>query len=126
MNDKKKKLRVPKGVADSLDGFEDVIDVFLEEQEAEERERNKKDLEKHSANHELFDFLQKEMSRLESLDSLLAEKIPNMMNNPQIDLLLRKQQETSFYKREEVIKAIKTPNSDFLILLGRLFDSSFS
>ncbi|TNF28433.1 MAG: hypothetical protein EP319_09080 [Deltaproteobacteria bacterium] len=127
MNDKNKtKLKLPPGKSGSLDGFEDVIDIFLEEQEAEEREKSKKDFEKHSANHELYDFLQKEKSRLESLDSLFAEKIPNMMNNPQIDLLLSKQQESAFYKREEVIKAIKAPNSDFLLLLGRIFDSSFS
>jgi len=126
MSDKKNKLKIPGGADDNLKGFEDVIDIFLEEQEAEEREKNKIDFEKHASNHEIFDFLGKEKQRLECLDSLFAEKIPNTMNNPQIDLLLKKQQEAAFYKREEVIKTIKTSNSDFLITLGRLFDSSFS
>jgi hypothetical protein len=125
-DDKKKKLRLPANQQTNMKGFEDVIDIFIEEQEAEEREKNKKDMEKHSANHELYDFLQKEKDRLESLDELFAEKIPNMMNNPQIDILLKKQIEVSYYKKEEVIKAIKAPNSDFLLSIGRLFDSSFS
>ena len=124
--DKKNKIRLPSSHRPKIDGFEDVIDIFIDEQEDDAREKNKKDVVTHSSSHELFDFLEKEKDRLESLDELFADKIPNMMNNPQIDILLKKQIETTYYKKEEVIKAIKIPNSDFLITLARLFDSSFS
>lgn len=125
MSDKKPKLKLPPGSAGKLQGFEDVIDIFIEEQESAEREKNKKDHDKYSANHEVFDFLEKEKKRLQILDKFFAEKIPIMTNNPQIDLLVKKQRDITFFKRDEVIKAIKAPKSDFQNSLARIFDQSF-
>ncbi|MCO4793385.1 MAG: hypothetical protein KC493_06730 [Bacteriovoracaceae bacterium] len=125
MSDKKSKLKLPAHKQANLKGFEDVIDIFLEEQEAEERDKNKKEFEKHSSTHELFDFLEKEKNRLDCMDKFFAEKLPNLMNNPQIDLLLKNQNEKAFFKRDEVIKAIKAPKSDFINYISRVFDQSF-
>jgi hypothetical protein len=121
----KVKVTLPKNQMDKLKGFEDVIDVFLQEQEQKDSESCNISFDKGHDNYSLYDFLDLERKRLSKIESFLSVKIPNIKTHNQSKIILKNQQDRKFQLREEVIKRIKTNNSSFVTQMRMIFDQSF-
>jgi hypothetical protein len=119
------KVKLPAKKMKDLKGFQDVIDVFLLEQEKKESESATVEFEKGHDNYSLYDFLDLEQKRLLTIENFLRIKIPNMKAHNQTQILVKKQEDRRFILREEIIKRISAENSSFITQMRMIFDQSF-
>ena len=118
-------LKIPKKKINDLKGFEDVIDVFLSEQELKDTDNSNISFEKGHDNYSLYDFLDLERKRLNEVEKFLSIKIPNMNIHNQTTILLKNQDEKRFFMREDIVNRIKADNSSFITQVRQIFDLAF-
>lgn len=125
MTIKKKLSNLTDNQKKDLKGFEEVIDLVIEDGERKELERSKKEIEKHGDLHELYNFLENEKSRLSRIDSFFSSKIDNLGGNAQTKSLTKKQ----FLKIEQLKKTLlpKLVHSESVLQkqLRQIFNSAF-
>ena len=119
-------LKVQKKKKHDLQGFEDVIDGFLVDQELKEIETSNISFEKGHDNYSLYDFLDLERKRLNEVEKFLSIKIPNMKNYNQTKELLKSQDEKRFFMRDDIVKRIKAENSSFISQMRQIFNQAFN
>ncbi len=120
------KFKIPtKEMKKIREADQDVIDLFLEEQEKKEIDNSHNNFDKDRDNYNLYDFLDLEKKRLELLKNFLSIKIPNMKSHNQIDLLLKKQYDKKVFLKESVMDKLKTKDSSFLAQMKQIFNQTF-
>ena len=108
-----------------LKGFEDVIDVFLEEQEVIESDKSKISFEKSHDNYSIYDFLDLERKRLCEVENFFSIKIPNMNIHNQTKLLIKNQVEKKTFMKDDIVRRIKAEDSSFINQMRQIFDQAF-
>lgn len=125
-NDKRRgRLRIDKNKAEELRGFEDVIDIILDEEEQKERAQTQKEIERYGDTYELYNYLESERERLEKINQFFSLKVANMQEYSQTAYLLAHQKDVRNRGRKELIEELKRENSLFIKQLNILFSKSF-
>ena len=117
----KKKIFLSEKKQKDLEGFEDVLDL-IGEKDAEIR--SEKDLQ--IEDYEIFDFLEKEILRLEKADSFFTTHLPIDKRYSQTKKLIEKERGDVALLREELIDDIKREDSSLCQFLSNLFSKSFN
>ena len=120
---KKKKVILPEKKVKELEGFEEVMDLVGQEGNdfASPKER-KGALE----DYEIFDFLEKESERLSKLDELFNKKMATIKSYPQLEKLVKKQEEEKNLIKDELSGRLMFENSPLHEKLGLWFDKVFT
>ncbi len=120
------KKKLTKQQLQELQGFEDIMDVVIEEKEIQVQEKKRKELEKFNDSFELYNFLEYETLRLKKLDNFFSYKISNIKANPQTIELNKRQEERKNQVKGELANKIIDINSPFHQNLKLIFNSSFT
>ena len=117
----KKKLKVPESKKKDIQGFEELMEGFLEEQE---EVFYKKQLanDKNYESYKTFNHLELERERVQKLSSMLSRKIPNVIEHNQSGELIEKFTVYNYNLKEEIISDVKRFDSKNIRLL---FNKSF-
>jgi len=118
----KKNSPLNDNVKNDLSGFEEVLDYLIEDKR--KGDRDKKNL---GANpFDLFNFLEREKTRLEKVDILFRSKVPNLENNPIPLKLCDIQRERLEICRSELVKKLSERSSPLYKNLNDLFEKTYS
>lgn len=117
----KKKIFLSDKKQKDLEGFEDVLDL-IGEKDAEIRSDKELQIE----DYEIFDFLEKEILRLEKADAFFTTHLPIDKKHSQTKKLIEKEKGDVALLREELIDEIKREDSGLCQFLSNLFTKSFS
>ena len=120
----KKKLKVPESKKKDIQGFEELMEGFLEEQE---EVFYKKQLanDKNYESYKTFNHLELERERVQKLSSMLSRKIPNVIEHNQSGELIEKFTVYNYNLKEEIISDVKRFDSLFCKNIRLLFNKSF-
>lgn len=122
--DKKKKLALLEEKSTELKGFESIIEDFLEEQD-EIKLKNQISNDKNYESFKNFNHLELEKNRMKKLSSMIAKKIPNVIEHNQSDVIMEKFTVYNFNLRQEVVDEIKKFDSIFNKNIRLLFNKAF-
>lgn len=118
----KKKSRFDDPQKNELSGFEEVIDFLVDEKRKVDNDK------KHIGVNpfDLFNFLEKEKTRLEKIDLLFRSKVPHLENNALSKKLCDIQEERLEMSRSELTKKLSDKKSPLYKNLNDLFEKTFS
>jgi site-specific recombinase len=118
----KKKSIHSDNLKNDLSGFEEVIDYLIEDKRKGDRDK----INLGANPFDLFNFLEREKTRLEKIDILFRNKVPNLENNPIPLKLCEIQKERLEISRNELVKKLSDRNSPLYKNLNDLFDKAYS
>jgi hypothetical protein len=126
---KKKKTDLEKQL-EGEKGFTDIVSLLDGDPEEEELARRKHASlkfqdDKLKQNLVIQDFLEYEKLRLEKLDSFYSKKVPNLIQFPQIEHLLAKQEEELNELRSDLVKTLSPATSPFNQRMKTIFNKAF-
>jgi hypothetical protein len=126
---KKKKTDLEKQL-EGEKGFTDIVSLLDGDAEEEELARRKHASlkfqdDKLKQNLVIQDFLEYEKLRLEKLDSFYSKKVPNLIQFPQIEHLLAKQEEELNELRSDLVKTLSPATSPFNQRMKTIFNKAF-
>jgi hypothetical protein len=121
----KKNKVLSKEKMDEIKGFEDIMDLVLDEQEQVQAEHKKKELEKYNDTYKLYNFLENEVRRLEKLSQFFGTKLKNYKKFNQTKYISTKQEKICDETKSDLAKRLTPSNSHFNKQLQSLFDSLF-
>lgn len=114
------RVKLPNDKMNDLKGFEEVFDII-------EDETNKARAKvKVPDTYDISSFLENEEERLNTLDKLFSKKIPNMVNFPQTELLIKKQMQEKEVALDELKSKLLSPQSPFLKRVSIIFNGYFN
>lgn len=122
---KKNKVVLPEKNLRELKGFEEVLDLIGQEGSeftSPTETKRKGDLE----DYEIFNFLEKESSRLSKIDELINKKIATIKRYPQQEILLEKQEEEKNFLKDELTHRLMEVDSQLHHKYAKWFNSVFS
>ncbi len=126
MSKKIKNTSLPKELVRNLNGFEDVFQDYVDNEESKEVERREREKNKFGEHYELQYFLEQENARLTGLENFLTKKIPLKTNFSQTEKLIKLQKENKRILKERLVKEVKKLDSNLQKNLGQFFNSHFS
>lgn len=112
LNDKKRK---------DLEGFEEALDLIGEKGS---KVRNEKDLQ--IEDYEIFDFLEKEILRLEKIDNFFTTHLPIDKRYSQTNKLIEKEHSEVALLREELVEKLSREGSELDQFMANLYAKAFS
>lgn len=121
----KKNKILPKEKMVEIKGFEEIMDLVLDEQEQVQAEQKKKELEKYNDTYKLYNFLENEVSRLEKLSQFFGTKLNNYKKFNQTNYIANKQVVISEETKTNLVKRIIPADSHLNTQLKSIFDSLF-
>ncbi|EQC43084.1 hypothetical protein M899_0368 [Bacteriovorax sp. BSW11_IV] len=108
-----------------LKGFEDVMDLILDENEKVEEKKRKRESDKLGEDHEIFNFLEFEVERQKRIDRFYAVKAPNKIKHDQSDKMVEKEVEHRFHLKNKLVLAMMETDSNLIQNLSLLFKHGF-
>ncbi|EQC50779.1 hypothetical protein [Bacteriovorax sp. DB6_IX] len=120
----KKKLKVPEHKKKEFEGFEDLMEGFLEEQEENYYKSQLAD-DKNYDSYKTYNHLELERERVQKLSSMISRKIPNVIEHNQSGELIEKFTVYNYNLKEEIVTDIKRFDSTFFKNIRLLFNKSF-
>ena len=125
MTIKKKLSNLTENQKKELKGFEEVVDLVIEDSDRKEIERSKKDIEKRGDLHELYNFLEHEKTRLSRIDSFFSSKVDNLGENAQTQVLIKRQYSRIEQAKETLLPKLSQTDSSLQKQLRQIFNSAF-
>jgi len=117
----KKKISSFKDKKLDLKGFEEVFDLLSEDDSGPNKpKRNQVE------DYEIYNYLEKEIKRLEKIDTFFRHLIPLIKEKPTVDGLIDHEKILLYDKKEEFIKKMGLPDGQFMVNMDRLFSSIFT
>ena len=117
----KKKISISKEQQSELKGFEEVLDLVTgEDTVLVKQKRNQVE------DYEIYNFLEKEIKRLEKIDTFFREQVPILENKSAVDGMLDYERVSLDETKLEFIHLMKDKDSQFLANMDRLFASIFT
>ena len=116
----KKKISISKEQKQNLAGFEEILDLVTGE-ETELVQPRKNQIE----DYEVFNYLEKEIQRLEKTDHFIRHQIPILKNTPVIDSTLDNEQVFLDKVKQSFINKISEKDSQFFNNMDRIFTNIF-
>ncbi|MGB0453379.1 MAG: hypothetical protein ACPGJV_06660 [Bacteriovoracaceae bacterium] len=107
-----------------LHGFEDVVELLLEENEIGAK-GDKISKEKVADTFELYEFLQAEERRLDFITELLSRKLNNLKKHSQTELLIKTQRGKLETQRQKLIDSCQGKKSKFQISMQKMYQRLF-
>ncbi len=120
-----KKKIITKEKLDEMKGFEEIMDLVVNEHEKIEIEKKQRESDKINDSYHLYNFLEDEASRLEKLSKFFGTKINNFKNFNQTTHILKKQSQQKALTKSDLAEYEVRTNSPLNIQLGKLFNSLF-
>ncbi|MCF8058347.1 MAG: hypothetical protein K9K67_03565 [Bacteriovoracaceae bacterium] len=117
----KKKIYLTDKKKKDLEGFEDVMDL-IGQSETEIRSDKEIQIE----DYEIFDFLEKEILRLEKIDQFFTTQLPIDKRYSQTKALIEKESGDVALLREEIIDKLKQEESNLNQFMSNLFAKTFN
>ncbi|WP_127715890.1 hypothetical protein [Halobacteriovorax sp. HLS] len=121
----KKNKVLPKDKIDQIKGFEEIMDLVLDEQEQIQAEQKKKELEKYNDTYQLYNFLENEVIRLEKFSQFFGTKLKNYKKFNQTQYIAKKQTIICDEAKEKLVKRMLPSDSHLNKQLESLFNSLF-
>jgi|GEM_PF-1746948 len=118
----KKKIFLDDKKRKELEGFEEALDL-IGESGTEIRNQNK---ETQIEDYEIYDFLEKEIVRLEKLDQFFTTQIPLDRKYSQSQKLLEKERDATAMIKEELIEKLLRSDSGLSSFLEEIYKRSLS
>ena len=120
MSDKKSnnKLVIPKSKKKDLQGFDEIVDLITEDQQSKPTRIQVED-------YEVFNYLEKELQRLEKLDNFFRNQIPLLDEKPQTKNLLDLERLELDRVKQMFLKKVSAPDSQFLNNMDIMFQTVF-
>lgn len=109
-----------------LNGFEDVYEDYIVNEENKEINRMKNEKNRAGEQHELLSFLEQENDRLTALEIFLTKKVALITDFPQAEKLIKIQIERKIILKEKLLIEIKAMNSTFQRNISHFFNTHFS
>ena len=119
-----KKLKIPQHKKKELEGFEDLVDGFLEEQE-EAAIKNQLADKKDYDSFKSYNFLELERDRVQKLNSMISKKIPNVIEHDISADLIEKFTTYNHQLKNEIITDIKKFDSTFTKNIRLQYNKAF-
>lgn len=116
---------LPKEKVEEIKGFEEIMDLVLDEQEQVEVEKKRKELERYNDTYQLYNFLENEISRLEKLSLFFGKKLANYKKFNQTELILEKQSNKCSDAKIDLIYKLTKEDSHINQSLSSLFNTLF-
>ena len=116
----------PKEINQSLKGFEDVFEDYIQSEEFKENERKERDKARTGEQYELQHFLEQENDRLTGLEIFLTKKIPLKINFSQTDKLIKHQRERKKTIKNKLTVELGKLDSSLQKNLAYFFNAHFS
>lgn len=117
----KKKIFLNEKNKKDLEGFEEALDLIADKGT---EVRNEKDLQ--IEDYEIFDFLEKEILRLEKIDNFFTTHLPIDKRYSQTKKLIEKEHSEAALLREELIEKLVREDSGLDRFIANLFAKVFS
>lgn len=108
-----------------IEGFEEIMDLVLDEEEQIQAEHKRKELEKYNDTYKLYNFLENEVSRLEKMSQFFGTKLNNYKKFNQTRYISRKQETICSEAKKKLLKKIILNDSHLNKQLEILFNSLF-
>lgn len=108
-----------------LKGFEDVMDLILDEHEKIEEKKKKRENDKLSEGHDIYNFLEVESERQRRVDRFYGKKAPNKIKHDQSDKLIEKEVERKFHLKNKLMIDLVDKDSNLIENLSLLFKHGF-
>jgi hypothetical protein len=119
-----KKVKIPNHRKKDLEGFEDLIEDFLEDKEKQVI-KSKLNEDRDYDSHQAYNFLELERQRVQKLSSMLSKKIPNVIEHNISSDLIEKFTSYNFNLKEEIIAESINFDSIFNKNLRLLYNKAF-
>jgi hypothetical protein len=116
----KKKISISKEQKDNLAGFEEILDLVTGE-ETELVQPRKNQIE----DYEVFNYLEKEIQRLEKTDHFIRHQIPILRDTPVIDNVLDNELVFLDKIKQRFISKVSESDSQFFINMDKIFTNIF-
>ena len=116
----KKKMSISKEQKKNLAGFEEILDLVTGE-ETELVQPRKSQIE----DYELFNYLEKEIQRLEKADHFIRHQIPILRDTPVIDHTLDDEQVLLDKIKRRFIDKVSESESQFISNMDKIFTNIF-
>jgi hypothetical protein len=120
----KKKFKIPGHKKKEIEGFEELMEGFLEEQEEAFYKKQLAD-DKNYESYKTYNHLELERERVQKLSSMISRKIPNVIEHNQSTELIEKFTVYNYNLKEEIITDVKRFDSIFFKNIRLLFNKSF-
>lgn len=117
----KKKIFIDKNKKKDLEGFEDALDLIADKTT---EVKNEKDIQ--IEDYEIFDFLEKEILRLEKIDHFFTTHLPIDKRYSQTQKLIEKEHSEAALLREELAEKMAREDSGLNQFISNLFAKAFS
>ncbi|OUR97151.1 hypothetical protein A9Q84_12555 [Halobacteriovorax marinus] len=108
-----------------MKGFEEIMDLVIDEEDQVEVEKKRKEIEKYNDTYQLYNFLENENARLEKLALFFGKKLNNYQKFNQTNLILEKQSTKCSDSKSELIKKLVREDSHINNSLSTLFNTLF-
>jgi len=120
-----KKKVISKNQQKDMKGFEEIMDLIIDDNEKLEVENQRRNADKANDSYQLYNFLEDESNRLEKLSQFFGTKINNFKDFNQTDFINQKQTEQKKRIKNDLANLQSNKNSPLNMHLGRLFNSLF-
>lgn len=120
-----KKKIISKEKLNDMKGFEEIMDLVVDDNEKLELENKKRNDDKVNDSYQLYNFLEDESNRLEKLSQFFGTKISNFKEFDQTEFIRSKQSEQKKQTKSELAEFQARKESPLNMHLGRLFNSLF-
>ena len=120
----KKKINIPEHKKKDLQGFEDLIEDYLEEGQVIRSKPNlmkEKDLD----GHKTYNFLEIERERISKISTMISRRIPNIIEHNQSDEIIEKFTVYNYNLKEDIVRKVKRTESTFNQTLKKIFNNAF-
>ncbi len=117
----KKKIYLSDEKKKELEGFEDALDLIAEKGS---EINNEKELQ--FEDYEIFDFLEKEILRLEKIDNFFTTHLPIDKRYSQTQKLIEKEHSEAALLREEIVEKMMREDSSLNHFMANLLQKAFS
>lgn len=121
-----KKIKFNKNKMNDIKGFEEVMDLVLDENGQIEELKKRKELERYNDTYELYNFLENEKIRLEKIDDLFSKKVPNLLIHSQTKRLIQLSKEKKAEAICDLLNKVTPENSYFNQHMDSIYNGAFS
>jgi hypothetical protein len=118
----KKKIQLPSKKLKELKGFEEAIDLLVGDADVVEK---KPESSRNRDSYALFNFLENEHERLKKLDQLFSSQIHHLLEGPNLTNAVKMQKQEAARLKEELVLALKEPNSPMHAKLDQIYQNLF-
>ena len=121
----KRKKIISKEKFKDIEGFEEIMDLVLDEEEQLQVEQKRKELEKYNDTYKLYNFLENEVKRLEKVSQFFGTKLKNYKEFNQTKHIAKKQETICSETKKDLLSHVVVKDSHLNKRLETLFNSLF-